>query len=74
MAMTSRPQRAGAPSINLLFHSGRRLSGSRILMVGAYRPSEMSLGAGVVKALDQRLPAIHREGPVLGGCHHRTAL
>jgi hypothetical protein len=27
-----------------------------------------------VKALDQRLPAIHHEGPILKGCHPRTAL
>ena len=31
-------------SINLLFHLGRRLMGSRILILGAYRPSEIALG------------------------------
>ena len=37
-------QWADAGSINLLFHLGRQLMGSRILMVGAYRPEEVSLG------------------------------
>lgn len=31
-------------SISLLFHLGRQLSGSRILIAGAYRPEEVSLG------------------------------
>lgn len=31
-------------SKNLLFHLGRRLAGSRILILGAYRPSEIALG------------------------------
>jgi predicted ATPase/transcriptional regulator with XRE-family HTH domain len=31
-------------SAALLFHLGRRLSGSRILIIGAYRASEMALG------------------------------
>jgi len=31
-------------SINLLFHLGRRLSGSRILILGAYRSEEVALG------------------------------
>lgn len=30
-------------SANLLFHLGRRLSGSRVLLIGAYRPSEVAL-------------------------------
>jgi transcriptional regulator with XRE-family HTH domain/tetratricopeptide (TPR) repeat protein len=34
-------------SKNLLFHLGRRLSGSRILILGAYRPSEVALGRPV---------------------------
>ncbi|MCI0580983.1 MAG: ABC transporter substrate-binding protein, partial [Chloroflexi bacterium] len=37
-------QWADATSINLLFHLGRRLPGSRILIAGAYRPSEVALG------------------------------
>ncbi len=36
-------QWADATSINLLFHLGRRLAGSRILIVGAYRPSEVAV-------------------------------
>jgi transcriptional regulator with XRE-family HTH domain/tetratricopeptide (TPR) repeat protein len=31
-------------STSLLFHIGRRLPGSRVLIVGAYRPSEIALG------------------------------
>jgi ABC-type oligopeptide transport system substrate-binding subunit/serine/threonine protein kinase/predicted ATPase len=37
-------QWADAASISLLFHLGRRLEGSRILIVAAYRPSEVALG------------------------------
>jgi DNA-binding SARP family transcriptional activator len=37
-------QWADAGSINLLFHLGRQLPGSRILIVGAYRPEEVALG------------------------------
>jgi DNA-binding SARP family transcriptional activator len=31
-------------SASLLFHLGRRIAGSRILIVGAYRPAEIALG------------------------------
>ncbi len=31
-------------SINLLFHLGRRIEGSRVLIVGAYRATEVALG------------------------------
>jgi tetratricopeptide (TPR) repeat protein len=37
-------QWADVASISLLFHLGRRLEGSRILIVGAYRPEEVALG------------------------------
>jgi DNA-binding SARP family transcriptional activator len=37
-------QWADAGSLNLLFHLGRQLEGSRILLVGAYRPVEVGLG------------------------------
>ncbi len=37
-------QWADEGSINLLFHLGRRIPGSRILLVGAYRPAEIALG------------------------------
>ncbi|MGB3714247.1 MAG: AAA family ATPase, partial [Candidatus Promineifilaceae bacterium] len=37
-------QWADGGSINLLFHLGRRLTGSRILIVAAYRPEEVALG------------------------------
>jgi DNA-binding SARP family transcriptional activator len=39
-------QWADAGSISLLFHLGRRLAGSRILIVGAYRPEDVALGRG----------------------------
>jgi predicted ATPase/DNA-binding SARP family transcriptional activator len=37
-------QWADSGSISLLFHLGRRIAGSRILVVGAYRPEEVALG------------------------------
>jgi DNA-binding SARP family transcriptional activator len=37
-------QWADAGSIHLLFHLGRRLAGSRILVAGSYRPAEVALG------------------------------
>ncbi|HXV42913.1 MAG TPA: AAA family ATPase, partial [Anaerolineae bacterium] len=37
-------QWADSASLNLLFHLGRRLPGSRILILGAYRASEVSFG------------------------------
>ena len=37
-------QWADKASINLLFHLGRRLGGNRILLLGAYRPEEITLG------------------------------
>ena len=39
-------QWADAASISLLFHLGRRLSESRILVLGAYRGEEVQLGRG----------------------------
>jgi DNA-binding SARP family transcriptional activator/predicted ATPase len=37
-------QWADLGSISLLFHLGRHLAGSRILIVGAYRPEEVTIG------------------------------
>jgi DNA-binding SARP family transcriptional activator len=37
-------QWADGGSINLLFHLGRQIAGSRILVVGAYRPADVALG------------------------------
>jgi len=37
-------QWADGGSINLLFHLGRRIEGHRILVLGAYRPTEVALG------------------------------
>jgi DNA-binding SARP family transcriptional activator len=37
-------QWADGGSVNLLFHLGRRIAGSRILIVGTYRPGEVALG------------------------------
>ena len=39
-------QWADVGSISLLFHMGREMAGSRILLVGAYRPEEVALGRG----------------------------
>jgi predicted ATPase len=52
---------ADAASIGLLFHLGRRLEGSRILLVGAYRPEEVALGrAGERHPLDKVLAEFKR--------------
>ena len=37
-------QWADPGSLSLLFHLGRRLSASRILLIGAYRPEEIAIG------------------------------
>jgi DNA-binding SARP family transcriptional activator/predicted ATPase len=37
-------QWADTGSISLLFHLGRRLAGSRIIIIGAYRPEDVALG------------------------------
>lgn len=37
-------QWADVGSISLLFHLGRQLAGSRILLIGAYRPEEVTIG------------------------------
>jgi predicted ATPase/DNA-binding SARP family transcriptional activator len=56
-----------ADSVNLLFHVGRRLTSSRILILGAYRPEDVALGRkgarhpleGVVHELQMILGDIH---------------
>ena len=60
-------QWADAGSINLLFHLGRRLVGSRILLVGIYRPPDVAIGRGgerhplepVVNEFQRDFGAIH---------------
>jgi DNA-binding SARP family transcriptional activator/predicted ATPase len=62
-------------SVNLLFHLGRKLLGSRILLLGAYRPEDIALGPdgeahpldGVVHELQTRfgdilIPLTENEG------------
>jgi DNA-binding SARP family transcriptional activator/predicted ATPase len=44
MLMLDDLQWADLGSISLLFHLGRQLAGSRILIVGTYRPEEVALG------------------------------
>ena len=39
-------QWADSGSVSLLFHLGRRLAGTRILVLGAYRPDDVALGRG----------------------------
>jgi DNA-binding SARP family transcriptional activator len=54
-------------SVNLLFHLGRRLAGSRILLLGAYRPQDVAFGRqgerhpleGVIHELQTSLGDIH---------------
>jgi DNA-binding SARP family transcriptional activator/predicted ATPase len=55
-------QWADAGSINLFFHLGRRLSGMRILIVGAFRSEEVSLGRdGVRHPLEPVINEFRRE-------------
>jgi DNA-binding SARP family transcriptional activator/tetratricopeptide (TPR) repeat protein len=44
-------QWADGGSLNLLFHLGRRIEGSRILIIAAYRPDEVALGRPASAAL-----------------------
>jgi len=39
-------QWADSGSINLLFHLGKRIEGSRVMVLGAYRSTEVALGRG----------------------------
>lgn len=55
-------QWADATSINLLFHLGRRLPGSRLLIVGTYRPSEIMVG---LSALEPELQQPHLLEPII---------
>jgi DNA-binding SARP family transcriptional activator/predicted ATPase len=49
-------------SANLLFHLGRRIGGSRILIVGAYRPAEIALGRPAGSVLIAPAPGQAGEG------------
>jgi DNA-binding SARP family transcriptional activator/predicted ATPase len=49
-------QWADSGSIGLLFHLGRRLGGSRILLIGAYRPEEVAMGRASTKSGQERHP------------------
>ena len=56
-------QWADLGSIGLLFHLGRRLSGSRILLLGAYRPEEMMVRrAGERHPLEAIVQELRRDG------------
>jgi DNA-binding SARP family transcriptional activator/predicted ATPase len=55
-------QWADAGSLNLLFHLGRRLAGHPILILGAYRPEDVSLGrAGARHPLEPIVHEFERE-------------
>jgi DNA-binding SARP family transcriptional activator/tetratricopeptide (TPR) repeat protein/energy-coupling factor transporter ATP-binding protein EcfA2 len=55
-------QWADLGSISLLFHLGRRLSRSRILVIGAYRPEEIAIGRnGDRHPLDTVVNELRRE-------------
>jgi adenylate cyclase len=57
-------QWADTATTSLLFHLGRRLEGNRILVIGAYRPTEVALGPDG-SAEDWRQGETHPLGPVL---------
>jgi DNA-binding SARP family transcriptional activator len=46
-------QWADGGSLNLLFHLGRRIEGSRVLIIAAYRPDEVALGRPASAALGE---------------------
>ena len=55
-------QWADLGSISLLFHLGRNLSGSRIMILGAYRPEEIAMGRdGERHPLDSVINEFQRE-------------
>lgn len=55
-------QWADAGSINLLFHLGRRLTGSRVLIIGSFRPEEVAIGRdGTRHPLDSVLNELQRD-------------
>ncbi len=54
-------QWADGGSLNLLFHLGRRIEGSRILVVAAYRPEEVALGRPASAALGTAAAGGERE-------------
>jgi adenylate cyclase len=49
-------------SASLVFHLGRRIGGSRILIVGAYRPAEIALGRPITPLLVAPVPGRAPEG------------
>jgi oligopeptide transport system substrate-binding protein len=49
-------QWADTGSVSLLFHLGRRIEGSRVLILGAYRPTEVALGRPVSSLLVRKPP------------------
>jgi DNA-binding SARP family transcriptional activator/predicted ATPase len=57
-------QWADGGSVGLLFHLGRRIEGSRILVLGAYRPAEVALGRGDPSGSGER--ERHPLAPVAG--------
>jgi DNA-binding SARP family transcriptional activator len=65
-------QWADLGSIGLLFHLGRRLAGSRLLLVGAYRPGDVALGRPAAGSGWERHPlepVIHEFKRDLGDVH-----
>ncbi|MBN1136154.1 MAG: AAA family ATPase, partial [Anaerolineae bacterium] len=56
-------QWADPGSVSLLFHLGHRLAGSRILLIGAYRPDDVALGRdGERHPLEQVVGELQRDG------------
>jgi tetratricopeptide (TPR) repeat protein len=64
-------QWADSASISLLFHLARRIPGSRVLIVGAYRPDEIALGRdGPSAGFAQQQRDRHPLEPVLSEFKH----
>ncbi|MBN1810663.1 MAG: AAA family ATPase, partial [Anaerolineae bacterium] len=57
-------QWADGGSVGLLFHLGRRIEGSRILVLGAYRPAEVALGRPAFPVDDAALGAERERHPL----------
>ncbi|HSR32978.1 MAG TPA: AAA family ATPase [Anaerolineae bacterium] len=65
-------QWADGGSVNLLFHLGRQIKGSRILIVGSYRPAEIALGRPSSRVLAESLESEATGG--VEGEHERHPL
>jgi tetratricopeptide (TPR) repeat protein len=58
-------QWADVGTAGLLFHLGRRIEGSRILVVGAYRPTEVAMGYPTPSPKENRAESARERHPLL---------